>query len=396
MRATTASVIPFLRWAFLSGCAAALAACAAPQAGGGGAAAPGQQVQRAAPVGGADTVALLAPFSGRDAAMQAQARDLEAAARMALAEAGSTLTLKAYDTGAEPARAAAALTQAAAEGADVVIGPFYALEAQAVAAPAQQTGLTALAFTPYSGAASSNVFVLGPAPENEVARVLGHAARQGLTRVAVVAPQTQYGDLVSAAATPAARQAGAEVVARLTYQRSFQGVQEAIGAGAGEIVAAGADAVLIADGGQALESVAAFLEYHDVSPAAVRYLGTAQWAEGAPERAAPLAGGWFAGLDPALSEDFAQRFQAQTGRRPTAAASLGYDAASAVAQLAAQGGAQPFSRAAVLAAPQFRGATGAFRFGPDGVARRALAVFEVQPGGPVVIDPAPAAVAPAS
>jgi ABC-type branched-subunit amino acid transport system substrate-binding protein len=395
MRAAAVSVTHFLRAALGAAVVAALSACAQPPGQVAASTAPSAQARPAAQ-SAIDTVALLAPFSGRESAMQAQARDLEAAARMALADAGSSLALKTYDTGADPDRAAAAIAQAAAEGADVVIGPFYALEAQAVAAPAQQAGLTALAFTPFSGAASSNVLVLGYAPENEVARVVNHAARQGLSRLAVVTPQSQYGDLVSAAATSSARQAGVSVVSRVSYPRSFQGVQDAIGAAAGELTGAAPDSVLIGDGGQALEAVAAFLEFHDVSPSQVRFMGPAQWSEGSPERAAPLTGGWFASVDPALSSAFAEKFRAAVGRSPTPVAALGYDAASAAAQMAAQGGAQPFSRAAMTAAPQFRGATGPFRFGPDGVVRRALAVLEVQPGGPVVIDPAPTTLSPAS
>jgi ABC-type branched-subunit amino acid transport system substrate-binding protein len=394
MRAAADPVTSFLRAALTAFALAALAACAPPPPAG-GAAAPVPQAQRQA-ASAIDTVALLAPYTGRESAMQAQARDLEAAARMALQDSGSALSLKVYDTAADPARAASAVTQAAAEGADVIIGPFYALEAQAIAGPAQAAGLTAVSFTPFAGAASSNVAVIGYAPENEVARVIEHAARSGLNRVAVVTPQTQYGEIVANAARASAPGAGASVVAQLSYPRSFQGVQQAVGEGAAEIRAAAPSAVLIGDGGQALESVAAFLDYNDVSHVQLKFMGPAQWAEGSPERAAPLAGGWFASVDPALAEAFAERFEGATGRKPTPVAALGYDAASAVAQLAAQGGSQPFSRAALSAAPQFRGATGPFRFGSDGVVRRALAVLEVQDSGPVVIDPAPTTLAPAS
>lgn len=395
MRAATQSVTTFLRPALGAALMAlGLAACAAPQPGAVGArpATAPQTAQRTLPAGPV-RIALLAPFSGRESAQQAQARDLEAAARMALASApAGQMQLVTYDTGADPQRAAAAAAQAVQEGAALILGPFYAQEALALGAAPQP--VNALAFTPFSGAASQSVFVLGYAPENEVERILGYAAGQGLTRIGVVHPQSQYGDLVTAAAQRSGRQAGAQVVNTLSYPRSFQGVQDATASGAPSLRGSGADAVLIADGGQALESVAAFLDYHDVPPARFKYLGLAQWGEGQPQRSAQLVGGWFATVDPALRADFEQRFQAANGRRPTPVAALGYDAAAVAVALMANGG--DFSRRALTSAPQFRGATGAFRFGPDGVVRRGLAVMEVQNGGPQVLEPAPATIAPAS
>ena len=47
------------------------------------------------------------------------------------------------------------------------------------------------------------------------------------------------------------------------------------------------------------------------------------------------------------------------------------------------------STAAITSASGFSGVDGVFRFRPDGQVERGLAVFEMQAGGPVVIDPAP-------
>ena len=70
------------------------------------------------------------------------------------------------------------------------------------------------------------------------------------------------------------------------------------------------DAILLADGGDSLRSVAALLTFFDVDPATTRFLGTMRWqadprvlAEGA------LQGGWFAAPAPDDLRAFENRFR---------------------------------------------------------------------------------------
>jgi ABC-type branched-subunit amino acid transport system substrate-binding protein len=400
MTAAATAVTSFLRrWLLKSGLAAAVlavAACAAPgpQAG----LSSGQAPRGAAPVSpsGPVRVALLAPLSGADGAVVEQARDIEAAARLAAdSQPAGLIALQVIDTGADPARAAAAARQATEAGADVIIGPFFAQEAMAAALVMEQAGRMALSFTSFSGAVSSNVVALGYAPEAEVERILGYAAQQGLRSVAVVHAQSQYGDLVAQAARAAAPRTGVSITGTLSYPRNFQGVQDATAAGAPGLRAGGPQAALLADNAQGLESVAAFLNYHDLSPrTGVQYLGLGLWRESARSGSADLEGGWYADVDPAQAGAFATRFRAATGRTPTPLAALGYDAVAIVAALAQNG--RRLDRAALSALPQAHGALGPVRIGSDGVARRGLAIMEMRRGGPQVREPAPTTLAPAS
>jgi branched-chain amino acid transport system substrate-binding protein len=53
-----------------------------------------------------------------------------------------------------------------------------------------------------------------------------------------------------------------------------------------------------------------------------------------------------------------------------------------------QGG-EPFSQQAILNPSGFTGVDGLFRFTPNGLVQRGLAVLEVEPQGPIVVSPAP-------
>jgi ABC-type branched-subunit amino acid transport system substrate-binding protein len=344
-------------------------------------------------------VALLAPLSGSDSADQAAAADVEAAARLAAAEArGAGIDLRVYDTGGSAAGAADAARRAIAEGAAILIGPFYRATTDAVRPAAESAGTPVLSFSSDIAVAGAPIWVLGDLPGREVDRIVAYAASQGIGSLAVIYPQTEYGQLVNRETARAAARQGVAVVSTLPYPRSFEGVQAATEAGAPDILASGATGAVLADGGPALRAVGAFLAYHDVLQPQVRYLGLSQWNTRDTLAEAPLRGGWFAAADPAAEADFAARFQAATGRAPHPRAGFGYDAVRAVdAMLAAARAAgtdRPFTPQAITAPQGFRGARGAFRLTPEGGNSRALAVMEVGDGEFIVRDPAPA-VAPA-
>jgi len=389
MRRTATPVIPFFR-SILALAGLALSACAPqpqPQIGAPVTAAPSAPQAPGVAASGPVPVALLIPRGAGEAGVQALAADIEAAARLAAAEAGR-IELRVFDTAANPARAAQAAQAAVSGGAALLLGPLYSATTRAVRPVATGAGVTALSFSSDSAAGGALFFVMGDPPENEADRLMGYAASQGVGSVAIVRPESDYGALSEAAARDGAARHGVRVVETLRYPRSFEGVQAALGEGAGGLRASGAESVLIPDNGQALRAVAAFLDYYDVSPRSVRFMGLGLWRNPETLQEPTLRGGWFAGPDPAAAADFEARFLAAVGRTPHPLAWLGYDAVRAAAQLLAGGGAAPFSPQAVAGA-DFDGARGPWRFTADGANRRGLAVFEVTEEGFAVRDPAP-------
>ena len=70
-------------------------------------------------------------------------------------------------------------------------------------------------------------------------------------------------------------------------------------------------------------------------------------------------------------------------------ASLAFDAAALAAVLGKSGGGEPISQEAILNPSGFTGVDGLFRFTPQGLVQRGLAILEVQPQGNVAVSPAP-------
>lgn len=388
----------FLRLGVVMGAAGLLAACASnpqpgPQASGGQA----QQQSQTAPtqatvVPNAPVVmALLAPTSASGKRARAAAQDLTAAARMAARDHGpANLSMKIYDTKGTPAGAAAAASQAVAEGAAIIVGPLLGSSTASVGPIAAAQGVNVLSFSNDASVAGGNVWVLGQLPGEELRRVMGYAASQGVAAVAVTYPTNRYGKLIANEAATAGSGVGVSVGPYVPYERSFQGIERATKNGAGSIRGQ-ADGVLIADAGDALRSAAAFLDYYDVSPRRYKYLGTSRWADLKNTKENALIGGWFAAADPDLKSGFDSRFSSEMGRNPSALAALGYEAVQAAADMLNDAGRRgddtPFDFDAITDPRGHAGVAGQFRLLSDGRNTRSLAILEVTKTGFRIVDP---------
>ncbi len=150
------------------------------------------------------------------------------------------------------------------------------------------------------------------------------------------------------------------------------------------------DALLLGAVGPDLGPAAAQLAPDGIAPSDVRVLGPGLWEREAV-RVPALAGAWFAAPDPAARKPFETAFAARYGVPPRPLASLAYDAGG-LARAAA--GPHGFD-AGLLQRPEgFTGADGLLALLPDGRVRRGLAIFEVQPDGTHIVQPAPQDFAP--
>ncbi len=339
-------------------------------------------------------VAVLLPRSGRHGDL---GEAMWNAAQLALFDfAGGSFELLPYDTAGNPETAAQAAQKAVAEGARLIIGPLLSGSTRAVAEPARNAGVPVISFSSDASAASPGVFVMGFTPQGEVRRILRYARDRGLDRFAVITPDNAYGAVIAQSVNQTANALGSEVV-RIDMvdpnSLDFSSVVERLasqgaGAGGGAAPTASFEALMIAELGQRVGAVAAYLPAYGIGDT-VQILGTGTWDQPRIGNEPALVGGWYASADPASRSGFVAKYQQVYGARPPRLASLAYDATALAAVLSRTYGAAGFDQTLLTAPGGFYGSDGLFRFGPDGVAERGLAILEVDPGGPRIIDPAP-------
>jgi ABC-type branched-subunit amino acid transport system substrate-binding protein len=366
-------------------------------------------------------VALLLPLTGQNAAL---GQAMLNAARLALGASGAP-ALDVKDTGGTPAGALRAAEEALAGGTGIILGPLTAAETASVAGPATAAGVPVLAFTSDPSQARAGVWTLGLTPDQQVQRLVAAAGAKGKPHLAGLLPDNDFGHamadaLTAATATPGAApapirlytenmdamtEAAQEIAGLARHRAANEGAQPPAGeAGASEgrkpateapaeaAAPAPLDALLLAAIGTHLDELASLLAADNVEPPRVQILGPALWAQ-RPARGnatAFLEGAWYAAPDPAVRAVFVERYRVRYGAEPPPLADLAFDAA-AIARVLAERGAS--SRVLLTRPEGFAGADGVLALLPDGHVRRALALFEIQHGNPVVIEPAPASLA---
>ncbi len=336
-------------------------------------------------------VALLVPAGGGNAADDAMARSLENAARLAMADLdGVTIDLKVYNTAGDPTRAAEMAKQAVRDGAKIILGPVYSQSAAAAGNAAPSVNV--LAFSNNPAVAGGNVFVLGNTFGNTAKRLVSYAAANGKGNIMIVNGESAAENLGRAAISNAiAATPGASETSSMSFEVSQTGVINAVRDISTQARDSGATSIFLTSGTDgALPFLAQLLPENGLTPDRIQYIGLQRWD--VPSSARTLAGlqnGWFALSDPALQDQFQQRYLAAYGDNAHAIAGLAYDGIAAIGALVKAGQADALTATALTQPQGFVGVNGVFRLLPNGTTERALAVMQIIDKELVVIDAAP-------
>lgn len=339
-------------------------------------------------------VAMLLPLTGRHSDI---GRALQDAANVALFDKyaqlsrhqqGVKVELLAKDTGDSPELARSAASEAIAQGATLILGPVFADATEAVAPIAAAKNVPVLSFSNSRDRASAGVYMLGFSPAEQTFRIVNYALSHGKKRVAVLVPQSPLGDEVLTAARTAASNVGAKLVAELQYPTQAVGLEKTLAPLTPANGAAPAfDALLIAEGGPALETIIRALGSRGISQSNVQLLGTGLWDDAALRRKVNLDGAWFASSPPEMTAQFENRFLTTYGGAPPRLASLAYDAVALSVALAVTG--RPYGTEALTSPTGFVGpANGLFRLKADGSTERGLAIIRIEGSNLTTLDAA--------
>ena len=366
-------------------------------------------------------VGILLPLSGKNAPL---GRSMLNAAQMAMFDFANTdFELLPHDTAGSPKQASFSATLAIGDGASLIVGPLLSSSVRAVTPIAQAAGVPVMAFSSDSSVAGNGVYTMGFLPENNTKRVLSYAMDRGLSRFAILAPNDAYGAAVVAAARETLLYSGRTLIDVAYYDRSGSNIEAVVRQLADYDYRREAllemrsqleskedelsikalarlklletlgdlpfEALLIADGGERLQNVAAMLPFYDIDPNKIRILGTGQWDANGIGAEPALVGAWFAAPPAQTRSSFVQRYKNLYAEHPPRLASMAYDAMALAAVLARGESSSPFVSSAFLFERGYSGRDGIFRFTAAGTADRGLAVYEVRRRENIIIDDAP-------
>ncbi|WP_025897601.1 penicillin-binding protein activator [Sneathiella glossodoripedis] len=376
-------------------------------------------------------IAILLPLSGQH---EKVGTDLLNAAKIALFDLNNTqLRLQPYDTKGTVDGARDAATSAIQEGAEIILGPLFASSVRAIQPMARQNNISILTFSTDVSVAGNGVYLLGLTVQQQISRILEFSYRQGLSKFAVLAPQTPYGETAMNSIEAESRKLGVSLtqvnrfptdlppgseelqsiarsvanyeVRQANLQREINKVKDkkdpqskALFQKLAKLDTLGEvnfEAIIIPEGGQRLRELAPLLSFYDVDPAKVQFIGTGLWADVSLTTEPSLVGGWFAAPAPGPANSFLARFNSIYGYTPPRIASLAYDAMALSGLLALDDVEQKFSKDRLESPKGFSGYNGIFRFNSSGLAERGLAVMQLGQDSLELLEAAPTTFTPA-
>ena len=372
-------------------------------------------------------IALLLPLTAKDETIRLVARDLYHAAQLALFDYNNPhIKLLVKDTKATPEGSQSAALKAINDGAQFLIGPLLGKTTKAAAAIAKQGNVPLLSFSTDSQVAEDGVYLFGHLYENNLTRIIKESSSQGLKRFVVLLPQNLYGEKILSSLRATVAEYGGQLVRTtfydpnsqdyrkavkdLTYyeerrlamknekqrlmhensQRAFDTLKNYEKRNIETFGSVPFDAILLAEGGTTLKSIAPLLSYFELSLHEVQLLGTGLWDNTDLDKEPSLLGGWYAAPPHENWNIFQKKFTAIYKNKPIRLSSLGYDSVSLAINLLSSTQEWQGSWKKMLTNPQgFWGIDGLVRLTPNGLNQRGLAVFQVTKKGSALVAPAP-------
>ncbi|AMK19078.1 MULTISPECIES: penicillin-binding protein activator [Sphingobium] len=328
-------------------------------------------------------VALLVPLSGPNAGV---GQSIANATTLALLDTkADRVRITTYDTGMG---AAAAVNKALAEGNRLILGPLLAEDARIIGPIAARANVPVISFSNDVSVAGNGVYIMGYNPNQSIDRVVEFAKAKGLSKFAALIPKGTYGERSGTSLLRAVEAEGGTVVSMQTFDRTPASMTAAVK----KLQASSSyDALLIADSGRVAMQLAPIVRKN--GGATARLLGTELWNTDRGLASVPaLRGAWFATVSDGLYGQLANKYRARYGSAPFRLSALGYDAVLLTVRIARDW--KPgttFPAARLRDSGGFSGIDGAFRFGRNGVAERALEVSEISTGTYTVVAAAPKA-----
>jgi len=335
-------------------------------------------------------VAMLLPLSG-DVALGKVATSMQNGAILAMEFVSSNpnmadnITLVVKDTGPSARGAAAAASQAVAEGASLILGPLKADQVSAAGSVARSAGIPLIGFSNNSGAAAPGVYLLNVLPESEARRSLAYAKAQGRQALAGIFPNNDFGRIQQAAFQQAAADLGLRIVGMYSFgsEAEARNVVAQIGP---TLSARQVDTLFLPDRATA-PSFGVLLQQANIPAGGQLIVGSADWNGDPQILATPyLDGAIYPALDDKGYQAILPQYQQRFGGAPHPLVTIAYTAV-VLANASTLSMAQPKYNAALLTAPGgFNGRDGVFRFLSDGRSQFALVVKKISNGTAQVAD----------
>ena len=323
-------------------------------------------------------VAILLPLSGPQAQI---GQSMLNAAQLALFDVNDAgFELLPFDTQGTTSGTTRAVNDASAQGVKLILGPLLANNVVAAGRAARTANLQVIGFTTDATKVSGNISTLGILPLDQGNRMAQYARKAGLSRIAIIDPNTAYSRTVISAFENKARRLGIQIAAKTSPSNAIQTLSARQGA---------FDAIFLPVGNPQLTGLSRALSQNGMASNIVPWLGVGLWDDNSIQANPAMRNAIYSAPTRVQRTNFERQYQSAYGSKPQRLASLAYDATALSIVLLRQNN-RFIDRNAIMNPNGFTGIDGIFRFQNNGLAERGMAVHRITGRGQTtIIDQAP-------
>ncbi len=360
-------------------------------------------------------IGLLLPLSGKQKDL---GQALANAATMSLFEndLNSNIELVFIDTKETPEEAKKAFDELLNRKIKIAIGPVFSSSVEAIAKDAVQNKITLISLSNNQELSrkisnEGGVFLAGIMPEAQIDKIVNYSLDQGKQNFAIISPNNQYGNTVTTIFKKIVKTREGNFITAEFYKNSDDidrvvnrvitsfAISPALKAKKGAVINESdrsyPQVIFIPESGKILSKITASLKRQNVDERNFQIAGTNQWDDISTLNDKNLIGGWFAAPQNEKFRNFEKVYYQNFGKFPPRISSIAYDSVLAISNLLAANNFQEPKLSDFInyqPAPKngFEGIDGQFRFLPNGLVQRNLAILKIANGRFEVIDqPAP-------
>ena len=289
----------------------------------------------------------------------------------------------------------------------LVIGPIYSNNITAIENMAKEYAVTVISLSnnvAMLGKIFNNgggIFIAGILPETQTEQIVNFAINQNKSNFAILAPNNQYGKLIT------------EYLKKFTKARSanfitaeFYNNEKDLEKSADRLVNAFSlsiipkkdqiineedknypQIILIPESGKILSKAVSTINSKNIKELDFKIVGTSQWDDPTTLNDSNLFGSWFVSSEPKKFQAFEKEYQQTFKNFPNRISSIAYDSILAISDLA-QYNNNITAHDLIAKTKGFEGVDGLFRFLPNGAVQRNLAILQVGISNFEVVEPA--------
>lgn len=306
---------------------------------------------------GPERSAILLPLSGRSADL---GQNLQSAATLG---GGPGIGIEIVDSGSTVETAVAAAQRVVAAGAQMIVGPVFSTQAEAVG---QAVRVPVVTLSNNESLAGNGTYLFGVTATQSAKAILSMAAQRNMRSVATVVPPGDFGAQSVAAARTVGTALGLDMRPAVVQAESA-GLVDALRK-AGSLP----DAVYLPVADGSLEPFADALR-----GTGVQLLGSTQWSALDLSGRSAFRDAWFAAPDPLRFAAFDDAFRQATGQSGGIISGLAFDGVELLRILSQ---ADQLSARGLTRDTGFTGVLGPYRFQRNGLCERGLGVLKVGAG----------------